>query len=99
MKKLLLSVLLIIISLCSYGQYNYLGTYTSNGTPNYLETVGDNITTATLETISNSLPESYPVPDFNPHYITSGYETNLVLDEQADVYVTFISEGAGYRNV
>ncbi len=98
MKKILLS-LLIIISLSSYGQYNYLGTYTSNGTPNYLETVGDVISVATQELISNALPESFPVPDYNPHYISSGYDTDLSLSETADVYVTFVSEGAGYRNV
>ncbi len=98
MKKSLLS-LLIIISLSSYGQYNYLGTYTSNGTPNYLETVGDVISVATQELISNALPESFPVPDYNPHYISSGYDTDLSLSESADVYVTFVSEGAGYRNV
>ncbi len=98
MKKSLLS-LLIIISLSAYGQYNYLGTYTSNGTPNYLETVGDVISVATQELISNALPESFPVPDYNPHYISSGYDTDLALSETADVYVTFVSEGAGYRNV
>jgi len=98
MKKVLLS-LLIIISLSTYGQYNYLGTYTSNGTPNYLEAVGDVISVATQELISNALPESFPVPDYNPHYISSGYDTDLILNEQADVFVTFVAEGAGYRNV
>jgi hypothetical protein len=98
MKKSLLT-LLILISLSSYGQYNYLGTYTSNGTPNYLEAVGDVISVATQELISNALPESFPVPDYNPHYISSGYDTDLALSETADVYVTFVAEGAGYRNV
>ncbi len=98
MKKSLLA-LLILISLSCYGQYNYLGTYTSNGTPNYLEPVRDVISVATQEIIDNALPESYPVPDYNPHYISSGYDTNLRLGETADVYVTFVSEGAGYRNV
>lgn len=98
MKKGLLS-LFVIISLSSYGQYNYLGSYTSNGTPNYLETVGDIISVATQELISNALPESFPVPDYNPHYISSGYDTDLALSETADVYVTFVAEGAGYRNV
>ena len=98
MKKLLL-FLLIIISISSYGQYNYLGTYTSNGTPNYLESVRDVISVATQELISNAIPESFPVPVYNPHYISSGYDTDLALSEAADVYVTFVAEGAGYRNV
>ncbi len=79
--------------------YNYLGEYTSNGTPLYLETPGDAVSVETQEMISNSLPESYPVPDYNPHYITSGYDTDVILESKADVWVTFISEGAGYRNV
>ena len=79
--------------------YQYLGTYTSDGTPNYLEPVGDVVSVETLEMISNSLPESYPVPEYNPHYITSGYDTNLEIEANADVWVTFVSEGAGYKNV
>lgn len=79
--------------------YQYLGTYTTDGTPNYLEPVGDVVSVETLEMISNSLPESYPVPDYNPHYITSGYDTNLEIEANADVWVTFVSEGAGYKNV
>ncbi|PKH51542.1 hypothetical protein CXF68_12995 [Tenacibaculum sp. Bg11-29] len=97
MKKLLF--LLVITTATIYAQnYQYLGEYTSNGTPLYLESPGDNISYPTLDMISYSLPESYPVPDYNPHYISSGYETNVVLSETADVWVTFVSEGAGYRN-
>jgi hypothetical protein len=99
--KALLTLLFVIITTANmYTQnYQYLGSYTSNGTPLYLESPGDNVSVETLEMISNSLPESYPVPDYNPHYISSGYDTDLSLSEQADVYITFVSEGAGYRNV
>ncbi len=79
--------------------YQFLGSYTSNGTPLYLENPGDVVSAETLEMISNSLPESYPVPDYNPHYISSGYDTDVILTQAAEVWVTFISEGAGYRNV
>lgn len=79
--------------------YNYLGAYSSNGTPYYLEPVSDVISVETQEMISNALPESFPVPDYNPHYITSGYDTDVNLDEAAEVWVTFVDEGAGYRNV
>lgn len=99
MKKLLL-LLSIFASATTIAQsYQYLGEFTSNGTPLYLETPGDNVSIETQEMISNSLPESYPVPDYNPHYISSGYDTNLSINQTADVWVTFISEGAGYRNV
>ncbi|TXD49171.1 ice-binding family protein [Polaribacter sp. IC073] len=79
--------------------YNYLGEYTSNGTPLYLENPSDVISVETQEMISNSLPESYPVPDYNPQYITSGYDTDIKIDAHADVWVTFVKEGAGYKNV
>lgn len=98
MKKIVL--LIIFLGKFALAQnYNYLGTYSSNGTPDYLEVPGDNVSTETLEMISNAIPESYPVPDYNPQYITAGYDTNVELTQAADVYVTFISEGAGYRNV
>ena len=79
--------------------YNYLGSHTTNGTPLYLEDPSDVVSVETLETISNALPESYPVPDYNPQYITSGYDTDLKIETNTDVWVTFISEGTGYRNV
>ncbi|WP_298417705.1 DUF4114 domain-containing protein [uncultured Kordia sp.] len=99
MKKLLLLLSIFATATISAQTYQYLGDYTANGTPLYLESPSDDVSIETLEMISNSIPESYPVPDYNPHYISSGYDTNLELNQTADVWVTFISEGAGYRNV
>lgn len=78
-------------------RYNYLGAYTSEGTPLYLDGQ-DVVSQETIDLVSNSLPEGYPVPDFNPHYISSGYDTDVKLEAQADIWVTFVSEGAGYKN-
>ena len=78
--------------------YNYLGEYTSNGTPLYLEDPSDVVSTATQETISNSLPDDYPVPEYNPQYITSSYDTNLKIEGSTDVLVTFVSEGVDAKN-
>ena len=100
MKKLLLLLALSQINLNVIAQgYQFLGSYSSNGTPDYLEPVGDIIETSTLELIDGALPESYPVPNYNPHYISSGYDTDIILTDSAEVWVTFVSEGAGYRNV
>jgi len=99
MKKLLLLFSILAIATTTAQNYQYLGAFTSNGTPLYLENPGDNVSVETLEMISNSIPESYPVPDYNPHYISSGYDTDLSINETAEVWVTFVSEGAGYRNV
>lgn len=99
MKKIILSTLLLIAFTLNAQNYQFLGDYTSNGTPLYLEPVDDVVSVETLEMISNAIPENYPVPDFNPQYISSGYDTDVILEDQADVYVTFVAEGAGYRNV
>lgn len=99
MKKIAI-ILLIFGSLALRAQsYNFLGEYDWRGTPLYLESDRDSVSYETLEMISNSLPESYPVPDYNPQYITSGYDTDIKLTKDADVWITFIAEGAGYRNV
>ncbi|MEN8834397.1 MAG: hypothetical protein ABF265_00110 [Polaribacter sp.] len=99
MKKIVL-ILLTFSSLALRAQsYNFLGEYDWRGTPLYLEAERDTVSIETLEMISNSLPESYPVPDYNPQYITSKYDTDIKLTKDADVWITFISEGAGYRNV
>ena len=99
MKNLLLILISTAITSIHAQTYNYLGDYTSNGTPLYLENPGDEVSVETLQMIDNSLPESYPVPDYNPQYITSGYDTDIKLQEKADIWVTFVNEGAGYKNV
>ncbi|MDG1805385.1 DUF4114 domain-containing protein [Flavicella sp.] len=98
-KSLLQLILLFVVTIINAQDYKFLGEYTSNGTPLYLEEVRDDVSVETQEMISNALPESFPVPDYNPHYISSGYDTDVNLNDTADVWVTFVDEGAGYRNV
>jgi hypothetical protein len=97
MKNFLL-ILLLFIGKCGISQYNYLGSYTSDGLPLYL-TTSDVISAQTLTQIKNALPEGFPVPTYNPQYISSGYDTDIRLLDSADVWVTFVDEGAGYKNV
>lgn len=80
-----------------YG-YRYLGDFTQDGTPLYFDGK-DEVPLATLDMIASALPEGYPVPDYNPQYITSGYDTDILLEKNAEVWVTFVGEGAGYKNV
>ncbi|MFP9116061.1 DUF4114 domain-containing protein [Flavobacterium sp. RHBU_3] len=98
MKRLLLLASLMY-GVVTYAQgYQFLSTYDSNGVPTVIEGT-DVISSATLSLIQSAVPEGYPVPTYNPQYISSGYDTNIELLEDADVYVTFVDEGAGYRNV
>ena len=78
--------------------YNYLGAYTADGTPLYLEDPSDVVSAATQETISNSLPDDYSVPEYNPQYITSNYDTNLKIEGSTDILVTYVSEGVDAKN-
>ena len=99
MKKLL-PLICFIAALSAYGQsYNFLGTFQSDGTPDYLEPIDDVVTPEFLEFVNLALPENFPVPDFNPQYISSGYDTDILLDDEADVWVTFVGKGAGYKNI
>jgi hypothetical protein len=66
-------IVAILLSVTGLSQnYQYLGTFSSDGTPDYLEPVDDVITGDFLQMVNNALPESYPVPDFNPQYISTG---------------------------
>jgi hypothetical protein len=88
-----------VVTITPLPAYNYLGAYTANGTPLYLESPGDVLSTEAQETISNSLPDGYPVSDYNPQYISSGYDTDIQIDASTDVWVTFVSEGVATSNV
>ncbi|NPD48186.1 MULTISPECIES: LruC domain-containing protein [unclassified Lentimicrobium] len=77
---------------------NYLGTYDSEGVPDYLEAEGDYLSPEFLSDINDALPE-ISVPIYHPEYLLGVNEHNLVILDEADVWVTFVSEGAGYRNV
>jgi len=98
MKRKLLFLSLLVSFIATAQNYQFLGTYDSQGVPDYLEG-RDDISTETMKMIMDALPEGYPVPDYNPHYITAGYDTDLILDKDAAVWVTFVKEGAGYKNV
>ncbi|WP_020529850.1 LruC domain-containing protein [Flexithrix dorotheae] len=78
--------------------FTYLGEWTNKGVPKYLEPENDVIPSELLEDINSSLPETRPVPRYNPEYLKDEIGTNTILKEEADVWVTFVHEGAGYTN-
>jgi LruC domain-containing protein len=79
-------------------QYHPIGKWNSNGVPDYLLADRDQISENLLLNINATLPEGRPVPSFNPEYL-NGKDMNTLLVDNADVWVTFVHEGAGYRNV
>lgn len=75
-----------------------LGAWDNNGKPNYLMPTRDVVSSAFLKNVNVSLPERRPVPSFNPEYLSSTKERNLILKELCDVWVTFVAEGTGNQN-
>lgn len=78
--------------------YSYMGTYDNNGVPNYLEPQRDVISAKLLSYVNSSLPETKNVAITHPEYLKSGNALDLNINATADVWITFVSEGAGYLN-
>ncbi len=76
----------------------YMGTYNSLGVPSYLEPINDPVDATLLNDLNASLPERQPVPTYHPEYLASTVPDNLNLVELCDVWVTYITEGAGWYN-
>lgn len=88
------------VSLGKATDFSYrLGTWeTANGKPNYLVTPRDVVSSTFLANLNTSLPERRPVPIYNPGYLANTAERNIKITALSDVWITFVHEGAGYRN-
>jgi LruC domain-containing protein len=92
--------------------YSYPSPYTSSttavvntttypfklGRPAYLEKEGDQISASLLSFVNASLPEGSPLTRTHPEYLSNTAVPNLNITETADVWITFVSEGAGLLN-
>ncbi len=79
-------------------KFSYLGDYDETGKPKYLTNPSDEISEDMLERINASLPENYKVSNLHPEYISKDATSNIIIKEDADIWLTFTYEGAGYRN-
>ncbi|MFD1255836.1 LruC domain-containing protein [Mucilaginibacter terrae] len=68
------------------------------GRPVYLETTPDNIDASLLSFVNASLPESKPLTTTHPEYLNTSTVPNLNVTATSDVWITFVSEGAGFMN-
>lgn len=75
-----------------------MGSFDSQGRPNYREPAKDVISAEMLASINASVPERTNVASLHPEYISSGTNTSIVITQKADVWITFVHEGAGYMN-
>lgn len=75
-----------------------MGKYNGQGRPDYREVQGDDISKEMLAAINASLPEQTNVAKLHPDYVAAGTNSNIVITKDADVWITFVYEGAGYMN-
>jgi len=74
-----------------------LGSWNSIGEPEYL-IEADKISTQLLKNINASLPEQKDVRTSNPEALNEKYKRELFVSEDAEVWVTYVHTGGGYRN-
>lgn len=76
---------------------SYFGAYDNDGRPT-VRAASDVISASLLSYVNASLPETRSVPDFHPEYLSNTAQTNLNIVQTSDVWITFVSEGAGFLN-
>lgn len=76
------------------GQQWPIGYQQNIGKPDNLTYARDEYSRDFFRRISNALPES----ELNEAFITDDAGSTIHLTEEAEVFITFIHEGAGYRN-
>ncbi|MDB2449787.1 hypothetical protein N9W97_03435 [Pseudomonadales bacterium] len=75
--------------------------YTEDGKPLAISNINGTLPGNILQSVYSMLPESTQV---NPDFISTSSLTNIIIDDEldgaeyAEVSVTFLNEGAGYRN-
>lgn len=77
-------------------QYSLMGSFNTLGVPEYLEPVNDIIDPAFLQDINATFPESQPI---NPTFLNAINDYDFKLNQACEVWITFVHEGAGYKNI
>ena len=80
-------------------KFRYLGSWDENGVPDYLEPKGDVVSEALLEYVNEIAPEGENLHESSPEYFSTDIQLNTVITKNTDVYLTYVHEGAGWKNV
>jgi len=83
----------------SASDYVFLSEYNTHGKPLDLVRPQDPIEHPFLNDVNGSLPEGLSVPTEHPGYLSEGSQSNTLLLQDADLYVTFFHEGTSNLNV
>lgn len=77
--------------------YNYLGTWDSQGRPNYLTTPLE-VSNQFVTNVRGYLPEGQRLNTTRPDLLDGTYIHYAALKNRSEVFVSFLHEGAGYKN-
>ena len=80
------------------GNWYYIGTFDGLGALDYLENPGDVVDAAFLTDVSTTLPELLDIPVNKPSYLAPTNAFDIHMLATGDVWITFVSEGAGQMN-
>jgi len=75
-----------------------LGAWDSQGVPNYLSLPNDIIPNSLMSDLTATLPEYKSLLTTHPTFLDGSNDGNIKLFQDAEVYLTFLHEGAGYMN-
>jgi hypothetical protein len=79
------------------GDFLTLGEWDENGLPFYLENEKASIDDSLLNDIHEALPWTESAPDHSPEFFDD-VVTNLVMTEDASLYISYLYESAGFKN-
>lgn len=77
---------------------SYILPYNVDGVPQGMDF--EAVPAGFLSKVNSALPERTSVPANTPHFLYQGNQFNaVIINETADVWITFVHEGAGHKNV
>ncbi|MEO1257398.1 MAG: DUF4114 domain-containing protein [Bacteroidota bacterium] len=80
------------------GSTQLLAAHDDQGVPDNLAADEEVCETLLPQIFSTALPEGQNAMQANPQYFTENVLREIFVQEDADIYLTFLHEGAGYRN-
>ncbi len=102
MKRNLLKIALLAVltfgASALYAQFHYVTPYDYSGRPTVLVNPADAVSSKTMANILATLPEYRSVPVYSPRLLADGRPENISLSATADVWVSFVYEGANFLN-
>ncbi|MEL7168472.1 MAG: hypothetical protein AAGN64_03875, partial [Bacteroidota bacterium] len=78
--------------------FTYHSAYNNNGVPTTLVDPSDVVHADVSAAVNAAIPERQNLPQARPDYVNDNVTLDIKLDGLADVWVTFVHEGAGYKN-